>query len=743
MTPEAQAAYEEALKRIEECRKLGSKGIRLELNDIGLTELPPEVSQLTSLQKMFLHGNKLAALPIEIVALAALQDIWLHKNAIRCLPSVIGKLTSLRRLYLTGNNLSSLPPEIGTLSNLEQLLIDQNILSELPAEIGQLEQLQNLNVNRNRLRALPKEIGQLRNLRVLSLSDNCLESLPESIAQLESLDQLNLHGNPQLGLPPQILGPRTDQGQSGDDDVEMHPAKPADIIDYYFGSRGTAGRVLREAKVILVGRGGVGKTSLVRALSGAPFSRISPTTDGIVINKLPVLLADGAAELAIWDFGGQEIMHGTHQFFLTHRSLYLIVVSGRNDQGRQDAEYWLKLIRAFGGQSPAMLVMNKQGECPFDIDREALSQKYGIAPDHFFQTDCVDGESVEPLRQAIFSEVEQMLAAEERFPASFWEIKTRLGHMKSMGEDYLSSQDYDKLCVEYGVIEHTEQQKLLQRLSDLGTVVSFPYDVRLSALTVLNPEWATDSIYRIVSNSNAAASNGGILTRAKIRELLPKDRWPSPLHVKYVLDLMQKFDLCFPVDGDAGSILVPDLLPDRTPPLGDWDAKQAVVLEFHYTVLPHGVLPRFITRTNHLSSSRPRWRSGVELALGSASARVQADYDANTLNVWVRGQEPLGRRQLLELIQKEFCLIHSRIEGLSPKEMVSIPKYAGVFLNLRDLRVMQDRGLDTYLVVVENSLLEVPIVEVIEAGFDLSKPPSLFRVESQLFPDVKIINEEG
>jgi len=27
----------------------------------------------------------------------------------------------------------------------------------------------------------------------------------------------------------------------------------------------------------------------------------------------------------IWDFGGQEIYHATHQFFLTHRSLYLLL----------------------------------------------------------------------------------------------------------------------------------------------------------------------------------------------------------------------------------------------------------------------------------------------------------------------------------------------------------------------------------------------------------------------------------
>ena len=54
--------------------------------------------------------------------------------------------------------------------------------------------------------------------------------------------------------------------------------------------------------------------------------------------------------LNIWDFGGQEIMHATHQFFLTQRSLYLLVINGREGGEDADAEYWLKLIESFGGE---------------------------------------------------------------------------------------------------------------------------------------------------------------------------------------------------------------------------------------------------------------------------------------------------------------------------------------------------------------------------------------------------------
>ena len=63
--------------------------------------------------------------------------------------------------------------------------------------------------------------------------------------------------------------------------------------------------------------------------------------------------------LNIWDFGGQEIMHATHQFFLTQRSLYLLVLNGREGGEDADADYWLRLIDSFGAESPVIVVLNK------------------------------------------------------------------------------------------------------------------------------------------------------------------------------------------------------------------------------------------------------------------------------------------------------------------------------------------------------------------------------------------------
>ena len=67
---------------------------------------------------------------------------------------------------------------------------------------------------------------------------------------------------------------------------------------------------------------------------------------------------DEAVRLNVWDLGGQEILYGTHQFFLTHRSLYLLVLEARR-KNDESIHYWLRTIRNRGGDSPIVVVINK------------------------------------------------------------------------------------------------------------------------------------------------------------------------------------------------------------------------------------------------------------------------------------------------------------------------------------------------------------------------------------------------
>jgi internalin A len=94
--------------------------------------------------------------------------------------------------------------------------------------------------------------------------------------------------------------------------------EPKIIINYFLQLQTTSERkTLNEAKLIIVGQGGVGKTSLVKRLISDTYSPTEAKTEGIRIRKWTPSDDTNTVTLNIWDFGGQEIMHATHQFFLT------------------------------------------------------------------------------------------------------------------------------------------------------------------------------------------------------------------------------------------------------------------------------------------------------------------------------------------------------------------------------------------------------------------------------------------
>ena len=78
--------------------------------------------------------------------------------------------------------------------------------------------------------------------------------------------------------------------------------------------------MVHEAKLLILGEVGAGKTSLANKLINANYTlREEKSTHGInVLKFLPFPVeGDRQFKVNIWDFGGQEIYHATHKFFLT------------------------------------------------------------------------------------------------------------------------------------------------------------------------------------------------------------------------------------------------------------------------------------------------------------------------------------------------------------------------------------------------------------------------------------------
>ena len=173
----------------------------LSLGENQISEIPTEIGQLTNLTVLRLGRNQIKVIPSGIGQLTSLTNLGLGRNQIEVIPSELYQLTNLRFIHLESNFIESVPTEIGNLINLTSLNLSQNKLRNLPAEVNQLSKLQSLNLYHNRFQKFPVEVTELSNLRQLHLDDNQIRSLPVTIKNLIKLEQLWLGGNSLRQLP--------------------------------------------------------------------------------------------------------------------------------------------------------------------------------------------------------------------------------------------------------------------------------------------------------------------------------------------------------------------------------------------------------------------------------------------------------------------------------------------------------------------------------------------------------------
>jgi len=681
----------------------------LDLRGNQLTSLPPEVAQLTDLSSLDLRGNQLTSLPPDVAQLKNLLYLDLRGNQLSSLPPEVAKLTNLQGLDLSWNQLTSLPPEVGQLTNLQVLDLRRNQLSSLPPAVAQLTNLRWLDLSGNQLSSLPPAVAQLTNLRQLWLSGNQLTSLPPEIGQLLHLRELDVKGNPLTSPPPEIVK----QGM--------------DAVRSYFASLEVEEfRVLNEVKVILVGDGGAGKTSLVKRLLRDEFDEGQLQTKGVEIDDWEVNTPNAEICAHLWDFGGQVIMHSTHQFFLSKRSLYVLVLDGRKEE---EPEYWLKHIESFGGDSPILVVLNKMDENPgFDVNRRFLQEKYeGIAK--FFRVSCRSGKGIPALRSALENTLTKVEITSTKWPANWFKAKQQL---EKMEKSFISDREYAGLCKDVDVGKAGDRETLIKFLHDLGVIVHFP-DFELKHMHVLNPLWLTTAVYRIV-NSETLAEGKGILKLSSLGDILASEGdgydYPGKEH-PFIVCIMEKFELCFRIDKKR--ILIPDLLQVQEPKI-DFDFEASLRFRLDYDFLPKSIIPRFMVKKHKEIKGELRWRTGVVLKsdVFAATAVIRADVAAKRIYIFVNGRQ---RRDYLTVLRSVFLEINKSFEKLEYKERIPLPDDPEVAVPFDHLVNLENMGISEF--VPEGSAKKYRVKELFGTVYVEGQPTidDFFRLLQQLVKD--------
>jgi internalin A len=623
----------------------------LDLRHNQLTTLPEAIGSLTALQSLDLSFNQLTTLPEAIGQLVNLQSLNLMSNQISVIPEVIGQLTNLQTLIFKSNQISIIPDSISQLVNLQMLSLVENQISIFPEAIAQLSNLQKLYLGSNKISEIPEWIGQMSSLRVFGFTPNSTQILPRALMQMENLEVLRLAGNP-LAIPTETL--RQGWGLNSDD-----PGNPKAVLDYYFATRDpNQTQILYEAKLLLVGEGGAGKTSLANKLLN-PNYQLQPetadtSTQGIDILDWEFIGSNGQPyKIHIWDFGGQEIYHQTHQFFLTERACYLLVADSRKEN--TDHYFWLDSIKLLSKDSPVHLIQNEKQDRTCTLNANQLRGEFAnLHATH--RVNLADNRGLPALQTPLQQELQNLIPQGIPFPNKWLAVRYSL---ENDGRNYIDYRDYEATCRRHGITSRDQMLNLSRFLHELGICLHFQKDPILSQRLILKPNWGTTAVYKILDNARVKG-NLGQFSDADLIDIWVDRQYDDMRHP--LLQLMKEFKVCYEIPRRPGHYIAPHLLSTDTlhyPPL---TADHPLILRYRYPgFMPKGILTRFIVEMHQVieNVSDPQtaavWKTGVVLSKGAARAEVIEHYHQREIHIRVVGSRP---RDLLTIINHKFEEIH-------------------------------------------------------------------------------------
>ncbi|HAA13307.1 MAG TPA: hypothetical protein DCE41_17110 [Cytophagales bacterium] len=383
-------------------------------------------------------------------------------------------------------------------------------------------------------------------------------------------------------------------------------------------------RRLNEARVLILGDKGAGKTTLARRLKNPDASLPEEYESTKGIDRIDWVFQDEDLKARIWDFAGHVVTHAAHRFFLSERCLYIVVYDGRTDNPDR-LRYWLNHMKNYGPNSDAILIINLKDPHLPQLPINLLKEQYRI--DHVFWLNLgKDTNKLDRVRTHIHEYVRdhpswqnQVIGAQDYAVKQELENLFGIGGNKN-GPELISREEFDAMVKKH---KASDPEELLSMLHSIGASFWYP-DIEGCDTLILNPEWITDGVYALI-NWLANKERYGILQsefgqafRDQLGDLA-KIRFPDAQH-GFLYQLLLKYELAYESDLEKKELIIPHLLKEDQPKEGNMPVFQMDDLYLRFRTnapLPTHMISQFIVRHHHkirtLRKQPLVWRHGVIL----------------------------------------------------------------------------------------------------------------------------------
>jgi internalin A len=670
----------------------GLKNLKcLNVSSTRVSGLSPLLS-LTNLQQLDVAYTRINDLS-PLSSLANLQQLDVSSTDVNDLSPLLS-LAKLEVLSVVGMEVSDLSPLSG-LTNLQRLDVSHTHVNDLSSLSG-LINLQQLDVINTRVSDL-SPLLDLANIQRLDVSYTDVYDL-SPLSGLTNIQRLIISNTPVSDLSPLLeliknYCPVNWNSETGVSEgifvkhcpltnppVEIVKQGNAAILNYFHEKEIQGTDHLYEAKMLLIGEGGAGKTSLLRRLyqTEKPLPNENETTKGIDIYRHEFKLSNGRNfRLNVWDFGGQEIYHATHQFFLTKRSLYILLDDTRKDDKTvHDAsfKYWLEVADLLGEHSPILIFQNEKGGRSKTIDSSGIKAKFNNVKD-VYRGNLEHKGAAEGLRKAVEFFSQSLPHIGEELPAKWIAIRADIEQL-AKDKAFISQHEYFDIYRKHLEFDKEKALHLSHYLHDLGVFLHFQDEDLLKRTVILQNTWATEAVFKMLDDETVKGKLGHF-DKADCQRVW-QDSSYADMHPE-LLALMEKFELCYPLpDLNHAVWLTPQLLPPSKPTsLADWAKPGDLTLRYRYEFLPKGIVSRLMVRM-HRFVLHPQlsWINGalfereVKGALGVKGALFELDDTALLAEVPPSGGEIIlrargaERKELLSVISADLDALNDSFHGL-------------------------------------------------------------------------------
>jgi small GTP-binding protein len=367
------------------------------------------------------------------------------------------------------------------------------------------------------------------------------------------------------------------------------------------------------AKVLLVGESGVGKTGLSRRLASNTWEPSDSTVGAWATHwKLPVSSEQGIErEIWLWDFGGQADQRLIHQLYMDETSLAVLVFDGQKEDLFETLGQWDRdLMRVSRKQFAKLLVAGRVDAGGLRVSRAQIDafRKERCYLD-FLETSAKSGLCCDELREAILKGI--------RWEDIPWRSSPRL--FKQLKDEIVKLKESGRVLMRFNELRETLQLRLsgeLTRFTDeeLKAVVSLlagpgvVWELKFGSWVLLQPEQINAYAQAVIQTLRSDEDERGSIAEERVlagdlKYHRPEERL-APDEERFVLLAMHKIlierGLCLREHTDDGTMLIFPSYYRRERP--DLVGHPATLVSYQFNGFLDDIYATLVVRLHHTKS---------------------------------------------------------------------------------------------------------------------------------------------